>query len=175
MESGVIIRAGHLDDVTAMARVHVESWRETYRGIMADEILDNPGFIAARERFWTAALVDQRRANNRIAVAELEGSVIGIAMSGPPEDFDAGWSRKLYLIYVLAAAHGSGAGQLLLNAVIEPHESAVLWVADPNPRAQAFYRRNGFLPDGSSKVEDEVKEIRMGREAPGTFPPSTLF
>jgi predicted GNAT family N-acyltransferase len=38
-----------------------------------------------------------------------------------------------------------------------------LWVADPNPRAQAFYRKQGFVPDGTSKVEDGVREIRMVR------------
>ena len=25
-----------------------------------------------------------------------------------------------------------------------------LWVADPNPRAQAFYRRQGFVADGTA-------------------------
>lgn len=147
-----------------MARVHVGSWRETYRGIMADDVLDDPGFVATRERFWTAVLTDDRNANYRVAVAESDGPVIGVAMSGPPEEADASWSRHLYLIYVLATGHGSGAGPALLDAVIDAHESAALWVADPNPRAQAFYRNHGFLPDGSSKVEDGVREIRMVRE-----------
>jgi predicted GNAT family N-acyltransferase len=38
-----------------------------------------------------------------------------------------------------------------------------LWVADPNPRAQAFYRKHGFVADGSAQVEDGVREIRMVR------------
>jgi hypothetical protein len=42
---------------------------------------------------------------------------------------------------------------------------AVLWVADPNPRAQAFYRRNRFTVDGAERVEDGVREIRMQRPA----------
>jgi hypothetical protein len=33
---------------------------------------------------------------------------------------------------------------------------AALWVADPNPRAQAFHREHGFLTDGEVKVEDGV-------------------
>jgi ribosomal protein S18 acetylase RimI-like enzyme len=163
MQSEVVVRSGRLDDVSVMARVHVESWQETYRGLMADEVLDNPGFIAARERLWTTILTDRRR-GNRVAVAELDGSVIGIAMSSTPEDADARWTTQLYVIYVLANSHGSGAGPALLDAVIDPQESAALWVADPNSRAQAFYRRHGFLPDGSSKVEDGVREIRMVRE-----------
>ena len=30
-------------------------------------------------------------------------------------------------------------------AVIDPAKSAVLWVADPTPRPQAFYRKHGFV------------------------------
>jgi predicted GNAT family N-acyltransferase len=40
----------------------------------------------------------------------------------------------------------------------------VLWVADPNPRAQAFYRKQGFVADGTVQVEDGVREIRMIRD-----------
>jgi hypothetical protein len=47
-----------------------------------------------------------------------------------------------------------------------PHESVALWVADPNPRAHAFYRKHGFVPDGTMQVEDGVREIRMVRTAP---------
>ncbi len=40
----------------------------------------------------------------------------------------------------------------------------MLWVADPNPRAQAFYRKHGFVPDGTAQVENGVREIRMVRD-----------
>ena len=56
-----------------------------------------------------------------------------------------------------------GAGRALLEAVIDPAESAALWVADPNPRAHAFYRKHGFVADGTAQVEDGVREIRMVR------------
>jgi hypothetical protein len=39
-----------------MARVNVRCWQETYRGLMSDAVLDDPGFPDARQRFWTAAL-----------------------------------------------------------------------------------------------------------------------
>jgi L-amino acid N-acyltransferase YncA len=57
------------------------------------------------------------------------------------------------VLYVYAADHGTGAGSALLEAVVDPEESAALWVADPNPRAQAFYRKHGFVADGTVKVE----------------------
>jgi GNAT superfamily N-acetyltransferase len=94
-------------------------------------------------------LTDERDRENRTAVAEREGELIGIAMSGPSPDAAATGARQLYVLYVVAAEHGAGAGGPLLDAVIAPVESAALWVADPNPRAQAFYREHGFVADGS--------------------------
>jgi predicted GNAT family N-acyltransferase len=51
-----------------------------------------------------------------------------------------------------------------LEAVIDPAESAALWVADPNPREQAFYRKHGFVADGTAQAEGGVREIRMVRD-----------
>jgi len=88
-------------------------------------------------------------------------------MSGPPEDSPPVGARHLYVLYVTAANHGTGAGPALLQAVVDPREQVTLWVADPNPRAQAFYRKHGFVPDGTSRLDDGVREIRMiGRLVP---------
>jgi GNAT superfamily N-acetyltransferase len=157
------VRPARVGDAAQMARVNVRCWQETYRGLVPDAVLDDPGFPAARERFWTAALTDERYRDNRVAVAERDGALVGIAMSGPPLDAGATEARQLYVLYVLVAHHGTGAGPALLAAVVDPAESVALWVADPNPRAQAFYRRNGFVPDGSAQVEGGVREIRMVR------------
>ena len=146
-----------------MARVNVRCWQETYRGLMSDAVLDDPGFPAARERFWTAALTDERDRENRVAVAVREAELVGIAMSGPPLDAASAWARQLYVLYVYAAHHGTAVGPALLEAVVDQEESVGLWVADPNPRAQAFYRKHGFVADGTVHFEHGIREIRMVR------------
>ena len=156
------VRPAVLSDAPGMAQVIVDCWRETYRGLMRDAVLDDPGLLSRREKFWTAALTDPRYARNTVAVASHGGALIGVAMSGPSLDDPTG-PRQLYVLYAYAAVHGSGVGAALLTAVIDPDAPAVLWVADPNPRAQAFYRKHGFDSDGSAKVEDGVREIRMVR------------
>jgi GNAT superfamily N-acetyltransferase len=163
----VRVRAAVPADASAMARVIVQSWRETYRGIMRDEVLDDPELPNKREEFWHAALTDERYAANRVAVAEAAGELVGVAMSGPPLDADADElaTVQLYVLYVLAAHHGSGAGARLLDAVVDRGERALLWVADPNPRAQAFYRKHGFEADGAHYVDDGVHHVRFRRDA----------
>jgi GNAT superfamily N-acetyltransferase len=146
-----------------MAQVIVRCWQETYRGLMPDTVLDDPGLLAARERFWMAVLTDERYRENRVAVAERDGELVGVAMSGPPLEAGSTWARQLYVLYVYATEHGTGVGRALLEAVVDREESVALWVADPNPRAQAFYRKQGFVADRAVQVDHGVREIRMVR------------
>ena len=67
---------------------------------------------------------------------------------------------------MLAEHYGSGAGQALLDAAIG-RSAASLWILQDNPRARAFYERNGFRSDGSVKDDDRwgdpVREERLVR------------
>ena len=67
---------------------------------------------------------------------------------------------------MLASHYGSGAGQLLLDAAVGS-SGAYLWIADDNPRAFAFYTRNGFVPDGATGSHElagtPVRILRMVR------------
>lgn len=152
-------------DAVAMARVHVDTWSETYRGIMPDELLDAPDLIDRRRQMWTQILAEAVPQKYLSAVAESDGEIVGIAMSGPPEDDGGTEDRHLYVLYTYRSAHGTGVGQDLLDAVVDPTTTTALWVADPNPRAQAFYSKNGFVADGTVKTDDYdgVREVRMVR------------
>jgi GNAT superfamily N-acetyltransferase len=170
---GWVVRPAQVGDVARMAQVHVRCWQETYRGLMPDALLDNPDFPAARERMWAAALTGERYRQHRIAVVDRDDQLIGIAMAAPASEIASARTMHLGVLYVYTADHGTGVGQALLEAVISPDESATLWVVDPNPRAQAFYRKNGFTPDGTAKAEDGVQEIRMHRNLPCCLPGMT--
>ncbi len=162
MTTDLRVRSAELGDVRGLARVHVDTWRETYRGLMSNAALDDPSLLNWREKFWEAALTDPKYSQNTIAVASTEGTLVGIAMSGPASE-DADTPQQLFVLYVYAAFHGSGVGAALLDAVIDPTAPASLWVADPNPRAQAFYRKNGFNNDGTVGIKDDVRSVRMLR------------
>ena len=160
--STYVVRPAKVEDAAAMAYVQVRSWRETYRGVVPDERLDRPDFEAERRSWWAQVISDWAGHTITVMVAEREGKVVGIASAGAPLDDDAQWSRQLYVLYVLADFHGSGMGADLLTAVIGEADAG-LWVADPNPRAQAFYRKHGFQADGIVNYDEGIREIRMVR------------
>ena len=58
------VRTPEPTDAAAMARVHVDTWSETYRGIMPDELLDDPDLIDRRQRMW-AQILAEALANSR--------------------------------------------------------------------------------------------------------------
>lgn len=157
----IVVRAATAEDAPGMARVHVKSWQETYRGLVADDVLDRPDAVDRRERLWTRVVTEGADGTTAAAVAERNGEIIGIASAGHPRDDEATWPVELFVLYLLAEYHGSGAGTRLLDAVTGDSPAA-LWVADPNPRAQAFYRKSGFRADGN-KSDDGIPEIRMVR------------
>lgn len=163
------VRAARAGDAEAAARVHVAGWRETYRGLVDDDVLDDATLLPRRERFWAEVLGgDPRYADVQAAVAEVNGEIVGVAMSraADPYEEDASVEVNLTILYVLQAHHGTGLGAALLDAVVRPGSTASLWVADPNPRAQAFYRKHRFDFDGAGRVEAGVRELRMARTAP---------
>lgn len=155
----IIIRPAEPGDAAAIARVRVQGWRETYAHFLSAELL---GSLDPREETWRDMI---ELGIGTFVVAELEGEVRGFATSGPPAEADAPRDLELGMIYQVASMHGSGSGQALLDATIGTRP-AFLWTAELNPRAQAFYRRNGFVPDGARRVAEHwenLAEIRMVR------------
>jgi len=175
MESAAFtVRELHETDAPELARLHVTSWQETY----ADQLpagFFTPHFLAQREAMWTR-LCRNRPAGIQVAVAVTagegtpatgtlaEGRIIGFAAAGQADD-DSPRPTELSMLYVEQPSHGSGAGQALLDTVL-PVRPAFLWVARDNPRAQAFYRRNGFEADGAQLSDTPVpglSSVRMVR------------
>lgn len=66
---------------------------------------------------------------------------------------------------MLASEYGQGVGRELLEATLDS-EPALLWVADENPRAIAFYCKHGFEFDGAATQDPRIPgitDLRMVR------------
>ena len=144
---GFVVREAQVEDAAALAHVNVASWRETYAHILS------PGFLAALDVDAVAARYARgiRSPTSTFMVLEVDGDIRGYSAGGAPLSEDKPRDLELYMLYQLSSEHGTGSGQALLDAVLGDRP-AFLWVAEENPRAIAFYRRNGFQPDGAREV-----------------------
>lgn len=165
--SRVVIRRPHLEEATRIAAVHVATWKEAYLHLLPEGFFTE-GHSRQRREMW-AQLLGESRSEWSTWLAESGGEIVGFAMAGPAQEQAAESSaRSLYMVYVLRSHHGTGAGQALLDATLgtAPGSDAgpvSLWVAKQNPRAIAFYRRNGFRFDGAEKQDPGAPAITDAR------------
>jgi ribosomal protein S18 acetylase RimI-like enzyme len=145
----------------AGAALHAACWREAYEpyadpALLAERLADTDGWVRA----WTRQLVD----GPPRVLAEADGELVGFAVVGDNRDPDPPTPSELFAIYARRVWWGTGLGQRLWDAV-RPGEACSLWVLEDNARAQAFYRRQGFVADGARELYDGLGtwEIRMVR------------
>ena len=154
-----MIRAATRDDIPGLARVHVQSWLETYGGLVPREILDAIT-LEARVLQWERTF-DQPHG---IFVALENNEVVGFASCGAAQDFLQA-DGELFTLYLLDSFQHRGLGRALWNAVLEfaraqGWESMVLWVLESNILAQGFYKHSGC------KLVDRRVEVLRGVKLP---------
>src|SRR5437762_14336358 len=112
--TNIKIREATHADIPAIARVHVDSWRTTYKGILPDHILAGLTY-EERERLWDRILSEGNLdAGVFCYVAEDEsGEVIGFASGGPERTGDADYKGEINVIHVRQAYQGQGIGHRL--------------------------------------------------------------
>jgi GNAT superfamily N-acetyltransferase len=147
-----LIRPATVDDAEAYARTHVAGLHETYEHIMPREYhefydAELPGMIERQRAAFEEAQRTPGSARSWLAFDE-DGEPVAVATSGPGRDEDRP-DFELHHIYTLRSTHGTGLGQRLLDTAIG-RRGAYLWILHGNPRAERFYVRNGFTPDGTS-------------------------
>ncbi len=170
----VMLRKAHESDARALASVFIEAWRDGYRGVVDDAIIDalNHTEVAS----WLADVVKDTSATTLVAERS-GGEVVGFARFGDdPEDPSNG---HLFALYVAPHAAGKGVGRLLLERVISDLDpgsgrNITLWVFEANERAQRLYGAAGFEVGARRRVEEEYRaqEIQMCRANPASASPN---
>src|SRR5215470_14170692 len=142
----MLIRDASPTDAAAIARVHVDSWRTTYAGIVPADYLANLSY-ARREQFWRDILSTPTSSRCVYVAAQHTGEIVGFASGGPERNGNAVYRGELYAIYLLAPSQRQGLGRRLTMAVIQRLlqcglPSMLVWVLAANP-GRAFYTMLG--------------------------------
>lgn len=157
------IRSPNAADAPVIAELHVSTWREAYSHLLPDAFFSEE-YVAGRQKMWDYVL-NHPSEDVAIRVAESDGRIVGFAWVGPGMGLDGEEpprQRQLYAIYLAASHHGSGAAQALIDEALGD-SPAMLWVAKENPRATAFYERNGFHFDGTEQTDPYAPAITDAR------------
>ena len=151
-----MLRPATAADAEAIAQLHAESWRRTYRGMMPDAFLDG-GALADRRRVWHQRLghpVD----GQFVRIAEDRGAIAGFICAFA--DHDPLWGAYIDNLHVAYATHRRGVGSALMRSVGEwllasdRRGSVYLWVMEANAGARRFYERLGAVDAGTETQFD---------------------
>jgi ribosomal protein S18 acetylase RimI-like enzyme len=141
------IRKAHRDDAAGMAKVHLETWRSAYQGILPADFLDGLSIQTTAEK-WRAAFI-KMSVDEAIFVAENEAKeIVGIASCGPERSQDPIYQGEIYVLYVLPACQRQRVGRRLVAACVQhlitqiSAETLLIWVMAENPY-RAFYESLG--------------------------------
>ena len=152
-----------IEDCDELGVVHIEIWRHAYADHMPAEYL--AGLDAALwAGNWRKRAADAAVAARTLVARDAEGHIVGFASAGPTRDEYPVTEYELYAVNLLPHMQGTGLADELMERVLGPRP-ATLWVLEGNERAQAFYRRHGFVPEGAHAAYDSTgtPEIRMVR------------
>lgn len=174
-DDGVINVVGRVDirratvvDAEAIAKVRIDSWRASYRGMIPDAYLDGMK-IEDSTRMWTRVLSAASDAACTF-VAEIEGELVGFAagitLAEPKLEFDA----ELTALYILPSAQRAGIGRRLLEQVAATLAAAgapgmLVWVLAQNRKARDFYEHLGaqLLAEQTFKWDElDLVEVAYG-------------
>lgn len=163
------IRMAEPPDALAVARVHVRSWQVAYRTLLPAEYLAQLR-PEDRAEWYDFASVDPALPKTILAIEQ--NAILGFATTSPSRDQDLPAYGELCALYVDPDHWGRGIGKALVaearrRLVKQGFSHALLWMMAGNDRADSFYRKDNWLPDGNSRSESvwgvSVDEIRYRR------------
>ena len=150
------LREATSEDISALARLHVQTFNETHRGGC-----DGGPSYELRERQWRDAFAITDGSWFCFVVEDDKGEVVGFAKGTHHDGGVPGFAGELNKIYVLRCVHRQGIGRLLLSNVArrflrEGITSMLLFGEASNPS-------NGFYEAfGAERLYSESGEFHGG-------------
>lgn len=110
----MIIRQANLHDASAIARVHVDSWRTTYKNLLPAAFLDKLSYDQ-REKIWIKNI--QQNDLYMWVVENDTGEIVGFATTNTRESNSVPNATDLTSLYLLESYQGLGLGRRLMDTL----------------------------------------------------------
>jgi ribosomal protein S18 acetylase RimI-like enzyme len=151
----VIIREATEADAVAIARLHADSWRATYRGVLSDDYLDNR-VHDERLKVWQERFSKTFSKPMFVLLADINTRLGGFVCVFPEEN--ARFGSFVDNLHVAQQYHRRGIGRRLMSEAAarllrDGSSSGVyLWVVEQNQNAQRFYEKAGGIVSGPEEI-----------------------
>ena len=144
--SAMSIRRATAGDAPAIARVRVDSWRTTYRGLIPDAYLDGMQ-VEASTALWDRVLTAGPN-TTCVFVAEHGADIVGFGAGNRLREPKHGFDAELTAVYLRREFQRAGLGRRLVGAVARAQRELgatgfLTWVIAGNKPARVFYERLG--------------------------------
>jgi GNAT superfamily N-acetyltransferase len=144
--TAIAVRTAAAGDAPGIARVRVDSWRSTYRGLIPDAYLDamrTDASTALWERVLTAG-----PNTTRVFVAEHGAEIVGFSCGTLLPQAKLGMDSELAAVYLRRDFQRLGVGRRLVGAIVRAQcaqgaTGLLTWVIAGNRGARAFYEGLG--------------------------------
>lgn len=155
-----IIREVKLGDSLSIAKIHVETRRTTYKGIIPDEYLLKRTYEDT-VRGWVNRISDPLTSEFIFVAENDEGEIVGFT-SISTNSHEVGFDSILSTLYITKDYQRQGIGQLLVSAAVtklkeRPVKSLIIWVLAENPSRKFYERLGGKLV--KEKIVNQGKDI----------------
>lgn len=145
VESRFVVFPAGPADAEALARTHIQAWRETYRGLLPDAFLARMSEATHTRRF-AAGLLRPGPDDVTLAVAD-RVDILGYAQAGPSRRRVPG-EAEIATLYLIRPAQGRGLGRRLVAETARAlaargATSLVISVLRDNHPARRFYEHLG--------------------------------
>ncbi len=141
-------------DAEAIAQLHADSWRRTYRGNFRDEFLDGD-VLADRQEAWRERL-DRPPPNQLVSLATDRARVVCFVCAYGGQD--PRWGSFIDNLHVAHDHRRAGVGSGLMRhagawlAASHGDRGVYLWVWEANQAARRFYEGLGAANAGTADV-----------------------
>ncbi len=136
----MLIRKAEVKDATSIAQISVETWKDTYKGLIDETILYNRKVDDKRISGWVENI---KNPDFTILVYE-DKEILGYLWAGPARDKQE-IKNELYAIYIKISAQRKGIGSKLIEEYkqIINNENFYLYMIKNNIKASTFYEKAG--------------------------------
>lgn len=146
--SHIVVRRGKPTDAKPLAEIFRDSWRQSYRGIIPHQHLEN--MISRRgQKWWSSAI----RSRESMLVLSLSRTVVGYATLGLSRTRGriGKADGEIYEIYLSPIHQGLGFGEHLFEGCrhtleMQGRAGLIVWALIQNETAIEFYWRRGGRP-----------------------------